>query len=109
MRALLSLSLVAAASLACPSAYAGDPVAGRAKASQQCAVCHGTNGLSQHPEAPNLAGQVEMYLVKALDEFRNGKRVNEMMTVVSKDLSDDDIANVAAWYSSIEISVQPPP
>ncbi|WP_370638188.1 cytochrome c [Ancylobacter sp. Lp-2] len=90
-------------------AQAGDAAAGRVKASQQCAVCHGTNGLSQHPEAPNLAGQVEMYLAKALEEFRSGKRVNEMMTVVTKDLSDDDIANFAAWYASIEISVQTPP
>ena len=90
-------------------ADAGDAAAGRAKASQQCAVCHGANGMSQHPEAPNLAGQVEMYLAKALEEFRSGKRSNEMMTVVSKDLSDDDIANFAAWYSSIEISVQLPP
>ncbi|MDR6952762.1 cytochrome c553 [Ancylobacter sp. 3268] len=97
------------APLAGTPAHAGDAAAGRAKASQQCAVCHGTNGMSQHPEAPNLAGQVEMYLVKALEEFRSGKRSNEMMTVVSKDLSDDDIANFAAWYNSIEISVQPPP
>ncbi|MBS7542057.1 cytochrome c [Ancylobacter oerskovii] len=90
-------------------ALAGDAAAGRAKASQQCAVCHGANGMSQHPEAPNLAGQVEMYLAKALEEFRSGKRVNEMMTVVTKDLSDDDIANFAAWYNSIEITVQAPP
>ncbi|MBS7537177.1 cytochrome c [Ancylobacter sonchi] len=90
-------------------ASAGDAAAGRAKASQQCAVCHGANGMSQHPEAPNLAGQVEMYLAKALEEFRSGKRVNEMMTVVTKELSDDDIANFAAWYASIEISVQLPP
>ncbi|GLK84968.1 hypothetical protein GCM10017653_30380 [Ancylobacter defluvii] len=95
--------------LAATPADAGDAAAGRAKASQQCAVCHGANGMSQHPEAPNLAGQVEMYLAKALEEFRSGKRSNEMMTVVSKDLSDDDIANFASWYNSIEISVQLPP
>ena len=105
------LPLIAAASLALASApaEAGDAAAGRAKASQQCAVCHGANGLSQHPEAPNLAGQIEMYLAKALEEFRSGKRENEMMSVVSKELTDDDIGNLAAWYNSIEISVQLPP
>ena len=109
MKRLWSLPLIAAASLPCLPAHAGDAAAGRAKASQQCAVCHGANGLSQHPEAPNLAGQVEMYLAKALEDFRSGTRSNEMMSVVSKDLSEDDIANLAAWYNSIEISVQLPP
>lgn len=90
-------------------AYAQDANAGRAKASAQCAVCHGTDGLSQHPEAPNLAGQVEMYVAKALEDFRSGRRSNEMMTVVSKDLSDADIANLAAWYASIRITAEAPP
>jgi cytochrome c553 len=100
--------LAAAAFLLCAPAHAGDAAAGKAKASTMCAVCHGNDGLSQHPEAPNLAGQVEMYLTKSLEEFRSGKRQNEMMTVVAKDLSDDDIANLAAWYNSITISVKTP-
>lgn len=90
------------------AAGAQDAKAGRAKASAQCAVCHGANGLSQHPEAPNLAGQVEMYVMKSLEDFRAGRRSNEMMTVVSKDLTDADIANLAAWYASIRITVEPP-
>jgi cytochrome c553 len=102
------LLLAAAALLYCSPAYAGDAAAGKAKASAMCAVCHGADGLSQLPEAPNLAGQVEIYLAKALDEFRSGKRQNEMMTLVVKDLSDDDVANLAAWYASIPISVKTP-
>ena len=100
--------LAAAAFLFCAPAYAGDAAAGKAKASAMCAVCHGAEGLSQLPEAPNLAGQVEIYLAKSLDEFRSGKRQNEMMTLVVKDLSDDDVANLAAWYASIQISVKTP-
>lgn len=100
--------LAAAALLFCTPALAADAAAGKAKASGMCAVCHGPDGLSQHPEAPNLAGQVEMYLTKSLEEFRSGKRQNEMMTVVAKDLTDDDIANLAAWYASIPISVKAP-
>ncbi|WGD30348.1 cytochrome c [Ancylobacter sp. WKF20] len=100
--------LLASTALATTPAHAQDAKAGRAKASAQCAVCHGANGLSQHPEAPNLAGQVEMYLMKSLEDFRAGRRSNEMMTVVSKDLTDADIANLAAWYASIRITVEPP-
>ncbi|MDF2996364.1 MAG: c-type cytochrome [Xanthobacteraceae bacterium] len=100
--------LAAAALLFCTPALAADAAAGKAKASAMCAVCHGADGLSQHPEAPNLAGQVEMYVAKSLEEFRSGKRQNEMMTIVVKDLSDDDIANLAAWYASMQISVKTP-
>lgn len=108
MPRLAAVTLLCAGALASP-AIAQDAKAGGAKASAQCAVCHGKDGLSQLPVAPNLAGQVEFYLVKALEDFRAGRRENEMMTVVSKDLTDADIANLAAWYASIRISVQPLP
>jgi cytochrome c553 len=108
MNLRLTSLLTAAAFLICAPAYAGDAAAGKVKASTMCAVCHGADGLSQLPEAPNLAGQVEIYLAKSLDEFRSGKRQNEMMTLVVKDLSDDDVANLAAWYASIPISVKTP-
>ena len=86
---------------------AGDAKAGRARA-VACQACHGLDGLSKHPEAPNLAGQIEPYLVKALGEYRDGTRKNELMSVVAKDLSDDDIANLAAYYGGIQIDVIPP-
>jgi cytochrome c553 len=103
IRALLLL----AATLVALSAQAGDAALGRKKASV-CQTCHGMDGLSKLPEAPNLAGQVEPYLVKALSEYRDGKRQNEIMNVVAKELSDADIANLAAYYSGIQIDVLPP-
>jgi cytochrome c553 len=108
-RALLraaALSLMALAASA-PAAGAGDASAGRRKAIA-CQACHGLDGLSKLPEAPSLAGQPERYLVKSLDDYRSGARQNEMMSIVVKTLSDQDIADLAAYYAAIEISATPP-
>lgn len=86
-----------------------DAAAGRALADQVCAVCHGVDGVSQLPNAPNLAGQPEIYLQESLDAYRTGRRQHEMMTVVAKDLTDQDVANLAAWYASIGFTVTVPP
>jgi cytochrome c553 len=86
-------------------AEAGDAKAGRQKAESVCGVCHGVDGLAKIPEAPNLAGQNEGYLVTQLQAFKAGDRKNEMMSVVVQDLSPTDIENLAAYYSAIEISV----
>ncbi len=93
--------------LAAHPAQAGDAKAGR-RAATACQTCHGMDGLSKLPEAPNLAGQVEPYLVKALTEYRDGQRANEIMNVVAKGLSDAEIANLAAFYAGIAIEVLPP-
>ena len=82
----------------------GDAKAGRQKA-EVCAVCHGLDGLAKIPEAPNLAGQTESYLIEQITAFKSGERKNEMMSVVVQDLSPTDIENLAAYYSGIEISV----
>ncbi|HEX5509460.1 MAG TPA: cytochrome c [Pseudolabrys sp.] len=84
----------------------GEAVAGRRKA-LQCQTCHGLDGLSKIPEAPNLAGQPEPYLVKSLNDFRHGIRKNEMMTLVTQHLSDQDVADLAVYYSAIKISATP--
>ena len=86
--------------LAGPAALAADPAAGKAKAAQ-CAACHGANGMAVMPDAPHLAGQNEMYLVKALKDYRSGARKHEQMTVMAKGLSDKDIDNLAAYYSNL--------
>ena len=91
-----------------PQAEAGDAKAGRAKAESVCGVCHGVDGLAKIPEAPNLAGQSESYLTEQIAAFKSGERKNEMMSVVVQDLSPDDIENLAAYYSGIEISVKAP-
>ncbi len=100
------VAIAAALALAAP-AHAGDVRAGRTKAIG-CQACHGLDGLSKHPEAPNLAGQIENYLAKALAEYRSGERKNETMVIVAKDLVDEDIANLAAFYAAIQIEVIPP-
>ncbi len=87
---------------------AAPPKAGRMKA-QMCQACHGTDGLSQVPDAPNIAGQVEGYLVTQLQAFKSGARKNEAMTLVAAGLSNQDIDDLAAWYSSIEIKLGKPP
>lgn len=86
-------------------AFAGDKAAGQKKA-RPCITCHGAQGISQLPNAPNLAGQPEIYLVEQLTAYRSGKRTNEIMSLMAKPLSDDDIADLAAWFSSFEISVK---
>jgi cytochrome c553 len=89
-------------------AEAGDAKAGRAKVESVCAVCHGLDGVAKIPEAPNLAGQSENYLIEQITAFKSGERKNEMMSVVVQDLSETDIENLAAYYSGIEISVKAP-
>ena len=88
-------------------AQAGDPKAGRRKAIQ-CQTCHGLDGLSKIPEAPNLAGQPETYLRKALTDYKTGARKNEMMSVVAPSLSEADIDDLASYFGSIRIEVTPP-
>lgn len=92
------------------SAWAADPAAaaGRQKAGP-CAVCHGPLGLSVTPDAPNLAGQPALYLSAQLKAYRSGARRHEVMSVMAKALSDDDIEKLAAWYASQKISVQAAP
>ena len=86
---------------------AGNVTAGRQKA-LQCQTCHGLDGLSKLPEAPHLAGQPEPYLVKSLNEYRKGVRKNDMMTIVVEQLSDQDVADLAAFYAAIEVTVKVP-
>jgi cytochrome c553 len=103
---LLPAALLAAA-LVSPS-LAADREAGRTLAQLACQTCHGIDGIAKMPIAPHLAGESEIYLQTQLKAFRSGKRQQEMMSVVAKDLSDDDIANLAAWYAAIKISVEMP-
>ena len=85
-----------------------DPKAGQGK-SQACAACHGQMGMSILPDAPNLAGQPEIYLTQQLKAYRSGKRVHEVMSLMAKSLSDDDIADLSGWYSSIKVDVREKP
>jgi len=101
LSSLTSLSLLAACGGVCA---AGDVKAGRAKA-LMCQACHGLDGLSKVPDAPNIAGQPEPYLVAQLQAFKSGARKNDAMSVVAPSLSDADIEDLSAYFSAIEISV----
>lgn len=83
-----------------------DVAAGRARAAAACAVCHGPQGLSMQPHVPHLAGQPEIYLVEQLRNYRSGKRTHEVMGVIAKPLSDQDIDNLAQWYASLQLRVE---
>jgi cytochrome c553 len=98
---LASISLFLAGADVC---RAGDIKTGRAKA-MMCQACHGLDGLSKVPDAPNIAGQTEPYLVAQLQAFKTGARKNDAMTVVATSLSDADIEDLAAYYSAIEINL----
>ena len=98
--------LIAIACLAGP-ALAQDAQAGRQKAAT-CATCHGPLGLSATPDAPNLAGQPAEYVRAQLKAYRGGTRKHEVMSLMAKPLSDADIDNLAAWFSSLKVQVAPP-
>jgi cytochrome c553 len=94
--------------LACGvGATKADVQAGRVKA-RMCAVCHGEFGVSIQPNAPNLAGQPEIYLTEQLKAYRSGKRSNEIMSVIAKPLTDAEITDLTAWFASIPIEAKPP-
>jgi cytochrome c553 len=99
----LFIALVALVSAANASA-AGDWKAGRGKA-MLCQACHGTDGISKVPDAPNIAGQTEPYLITQLEAFKSGARKSETMSLVAKELSDKEIEDLAAYFSGIEVRV----
>lgn len=83
--------------------YAGDVAAGKEK-SQPCVACHGVDGNSPiSPMWPKLAGQHEKYLYKQLYDFRSKTRENVQMNPFVETLSDDDIADLAAYYASQKV------
>lgn len=96
-----------AAALTVGDARAADIAAGRTKA-QACAVCHGVNGISIQPDAPNLAGQPAIYLAAQLRAYRDGGRKHEVMSLMAKPLGDQEIENLAAWFASIRIEAHAP-
>lgn len=67
-----------------------------------CAACHGQNGISLSPGWPTLAGQHEDYLVHALQQYRDGTRKDPVMTPLAAELSDETIAQLAAYFASLE-------
>ena len=90
-----------------PALAAGDSEAGREKA-RACAVCHGLDGAAKRPDVPNIGGESVLYLKKQLEAFRSGERRHEQMSIIAASLSDQDIADVSAWYAAILFEVRIP-
>lgn len=100
---------VIAAALCLPAAAGAAPDdPGRLKARQVCSVCHGLAGIASAPNTPHLAGQPESYLAAQLRAFRSATRRHEVMNVIARPLSDEEIAALARWFASIRIEAQPP-
>jgi len=96
---LLTLGLTAMA-----HAEVGDAKAGQAKAAV-CGACHGADGNSMAPNFPKLAGQGDKYLLKQMHDIKDGKRTVLEMTGLLTNLSDQDLADIAAYFSSQKMSV----
>lgn len=106
MKKVLTLGLVTCCftgvdARAQPGGLAADVAAGQQRAAA-CFACHNINGISQIPGTPHLAGQERGYLENALRAYRDGEtRRNPTMNAMAKPLSDQDIANIAAYFSSL--------
>jgi cytochrome c553 len=105
---LASLGLIAlfvVTGAAAESLVDGDIDAGKAK-STPCSACHGANGISLSPLWPNLAGQAAPYIVAQLKDFKDGSRVDPLMTPQAMNLSDEDMADLAVYFESLPPAAQ---
>lgn len=98
MKKVLLITLIGL--LSAPT-FAADIEAGKAK-SAVCAACHGPEGISLVPMFPNLKGQKAQYLEKQLKAFKDGTRSDPTMAPMAAPLTDEDMANIAAYYESLK-------
>lgn len=94
-----ALTLVAVLGWTGSAQAAGTAEAGQAK-SATCMACHGMDGNSANPEWPALAGQHSSYIVKQLKHFKAGERQNALMSPMAMILADQDMEDLAAYFSS---------
>ncbi len=80
---------------------AGDIEAGKSKAGEVCASCHGLDGVSPAPNFPHIGGQYRSYLEKALKDYKSGNRTDPVMSGMAAVLSNEDIENLAFYYSTL--------
>ena len=95
----LAIALVITASMATMQALAADAAAGKAQTAV-CAACHGADGNSAAPAFPKLAGQNERYLIKQMNEIKSDARSVPTMAGLLNAMTEEDIANIAAYYAS---------
>lgn len=104
MRLIALSTALLITSFAASAAMAGDIAAGKAKAAI-CAACHGADGKAVIPTYPNIAGQNELYIKSSIKAYKNGERSGgqaALMKAIATTLSDTDIDNLAAYYSSLK-------
>lgn len=89
------------------SSQAADIAQGKAL-SVQCSGCHGKDGISRDPEAPNLAGQSAIYLEKQLVDYKKGARQDRRMSLIAQTLQIEQIKDLAAYYAAFKVSVEAP-
>jgi cytochrome c553 len=99
IRMLLSVGTISLLAISVAQA-AGDPAAGKAKAAV-CAGCHGASGQGVPPN-PALVGKSEDDTLQAMKDYKSGKRANAVMKGITAGLSDQDMANLAAYYASLK-------
>lgn len=95
----LTIAFISGAALSAQAA--GDPVLGQGK-SYACTSCHGADGLKQAPGQPILGGRPADQLVKAMQDIRAGRRLHPYMQVLMLFMTDKDMADIAAYYASVD-------
>lgn len=104
MKKMMVGAVVALGMLSGQVLAAGDVAAGQAKAAV-CAACHGADGIAVIPGYPNLKGQNEQYIAASIKAYKQGQRTGGLAPVMQAQanlLSDEDIANLAAFYASLK-------
>jgi len=90
--------------------YAGHQIevelqADQAQAPAACVMCHGADGLHQVPDAPNLAGEANIYIDTQLKAFRSGRRSHDIMSEIAAAMTDQEIRAAADWYADVKITI----
>ena len=112
---LTGMVLMLAALVACtekrdptPKPVTTDIAAGKTIAERDCKACHGANGGGVAPAIPHLAAQRERYLLASLKEYKEGKRAHAALKDMTKQMSEADLGNVAAYFASLPPVANPP-
>ena len=106
LRVMISFLFLSTLFIAVGSASAGGDAKAGEKASATCAACHGADGNSSIATNPKLAGQYESYIIQALKAYRSGERQNAIMSGFAAALTDQQIADLAAYFSSQKSDLQ---
>jgi cytochrome c553 len=100
-RALTLLSFGMVLALTSAALFASDNIDNGKTKAAACVACHGTDGNAVDPQYPRLAGQYNEYIQQALHEYKDGRRGNAIMKGFVSNLSDQDIEDIAAYFSSM--------